>query len=120
MKYKTTAYILCIFLGLFGAHKFYLNKRGMGMLYLFTFGFFGIGWIVDLFTLSSQVDIYNAFFTRMFGPNSHINSIEIGTIEEGVDPQTIVASQLSKFHKRQEAIILSQEKFNNQQFEALA
>lgn len=38
---------LCLFLGWAGAHKFYAGRIGMGILYLFTFGLFGIGWIVD-------------------------------------------------------------------------
>jgi TM2 domain-containing membrane protein YozV len=39
--------ILCWFLGCFGAHKFYEGKIGMGILYIFTFGLFGIGALVD-------------------------------------------------------------------------
>lgn len=62
MKSKGTAYLLWFFLGGLGAHKFYLGKIGMGILYLFTFGIFGIGWFIDLFTLGSQVDNYNAIF----------------------------------------------------------
>lgn len=46
-KNKWTAFFLCLFLGEFGAHKFYEGKAGMGILYLFTLGLFGIGWIVD-------------------------------------------------------------------------
>lgn len=38
---------LCLLLGWLGAHKFYAGKMGMGILYLFTFGLCGIGWIVD-------------------------------------------------------------------------
>lgn len=39
--------ILWFFFGLFGIHRFYLGYKGMGFLYLFTVGLFGIGWIVD-------------------------------------------------------------------------
>lgn len=46
-KNKWAAFFLCLFLGEFGAHKFYEGKTGMGILYLFTLGLFGIGWIVD-------------------------------------------------------------------------
>ena len=41
------AFFLCLFLGYLGAHKFYEGKVGMGILYLFTLGLCGIGWIVD-------------------------------------------------------------------------
>lgn len=49
---RTFALVLCIFLGLFGAHKFYLGKIGMGVIYLLTYGLFGIGWVIDLFILT--------------------------------------------------------------------
>jgi len=48
VKNKTTAILLCLFLGGLGAHKFYEGKMGMGILYLFTWGLFGIGVLVDL------------------------------------------------------------------------
>ena len=38
---------LCLALGWAGAHKFYAGKTGAGILYLFTFGLFGFGWIID-------------------------------------------------------------------------
>ena len=60
MKSKTTAYLLWFFLGAIGIHKFYLGKTGMGILYIFTVALFGIGWIVDAFTLGKKVDEYNA------------------------------------------------------------
>ena len=43
----TVELCLCLFLGWAGAHKFYVGKIGMGILYLFTLGLFGFGWIID-------------------------------------------------------------------------
>ena len=51
-KSKTVALLLCIFLGYFGAHKFYVGKTGMGLLYLFTFGLFGFGWLIDIIMIA--------------------------------------------------------------------
>lgn len=51
-KNKVTALILCIFLGYFGAHQFYVGKSGMGFLYIITVGLFGIGWIVDIIRIA--------------------------------------------------------------------
>src|SRR6218665_915127 len=48
------AYIVLIFLGLLGVHKFYLGRIVWGIVYFFTLGLFGIGVIVDIFTLNSQ------------------------------------------------------------------
>ena len=53
------AYMLWFFFGLLGIHKFYLEKIGMGIIYILTGGFFFIGWFIDLFTLPSQVERYN-------------------------------------------------------------
>jgi TM2 domain-containing membrane protein YozV len=60
MKSKGIAYLLWFFLGVFGIHKFYLDKIAIGIIYLLTGGLFMIGWIYDLFTLGNQVDVYNA------------------------------------------------------------
>ena len=46
-KSRWLAFFLCLFLGYFGIHKFYVGKTGAGILYLFTFGLFGIGWAID-------------------------------------------------------------------------
>ena len=51
-KDKIVALLLCIFLGFFGAHKFYVGKIGMGFVYLLTGGLFGIGWLVDIFLIA--------------------------------------------------------------------
>ena len=52
-KKKSMALIWCILLGLAGAHYFYVGKIGKGILYLFTCGLFGIGWIVDIIRIAS-------------------------------------------------------------------
>lgn len=43
--------VLCIALGWAGGHKFYNKKIGMGILYLLTYGLFGIGWLIDTIIL---------------------------------------------------------------------
>ena len=55
---KWLAFTLCFFLGVFGAHKFYEGKTGMGILYIFTIGLFGFGWLYDLITLAFKPDPY--------------------------------------------------------------
>lgn len=53
------AYLLAFFLGLFGAHYFYLRRPRWGFLYLFTFGLLGVGWLIDLFRLKFLVSRFN-------------------------------------------------------------
>ena len=55
---KWVAFLLCLFLGYFGAHKFYEGKAGMGILYLFTGGLFFIGIVIDLITILCKPNPY--------------------------------------------------------------
>lgn len=55
---KWVAFFLCLFLGFFGAHKFYEGKIGMGILYLLTVGIFGFGWIIDCIILLLKPNPY--------------------------------------------------------------
>lgn len=57
-KNKWVAFFLCLFLGYLGAHKFYEGKTGMGILYLFTAGIFGIGWFIDCVVLLFKPNPY--------------------------------------------------------------
>lgn len=52
-KSKTVALLLCIFSGYLGVHKFYVGKVGGGILYLLTFGIFGIGWLIDIILIAT-------------------------------------------------------------------
>lgn len=47
-KNKWATLALCVFLGFFGAHRFYVGKVGTGVLYIFTAGGLGFGWIIDM------------------------------------------------------------------------
>ena len=53
------AWILLTFLGLFGIHRFYMGKLVSGIVYLCTFGLFGIGYIYDFWTLNDQITVIN-------------------------------------------------------------
>ncbi len=55
----SVAWLLLVFLGIFGAHRFYLGKWISGILYLFTIGLFGVGIFFDFWTLNEQVDEIN-------------------------------------------------------------
>ncbi|HUU78062.1 MAG TPA: NINE protein [candidate division Zixibacteria bacterium] len=47
-KSRMIALLLLLFVGVFGVHRFYVGKIGSGILYLCTYGLFGIGTLIDL------------------------------------------------------------------------
>ena len=55
----TLAWLLLTFLGVFGAHRFYLGKWVTGLLYLLTGGLLLIGILYDFWTLNQQVSEVN-------------------------------------------------------------
>lgn len=57
-KNKWVAFVLCLFLGLVGAHKFYEGKILMGVVYIFTAGLFFVGWIIDLIAILMKPNPY--------------------------------------------------------------
>lgn len=79
IKYDSTAYVLWFFsiFGLLGFHRHYLGKYGTGCLWMFTCGCFGIGALVDLLTLTNQVNQHNtALRANLFSrnQNQHTNT----------------------------------------------
>lgn len=57
-KDKTVALLLCVFLGHFGVHRFYEGRFGTGILWMFTLGLFGIGWIADIIRIACAPNPY--------------------------------------------------------------
>jgi len=52
-KNQWVALGLCVCLGFLGAHRFYVGKRGTGVLYFFTGGGFFVGWLMDVFSIAT-------------------------------------------------------------------
>lgn len=50
---KTIGYLLWIF-GFMGAHRFYFGRQKTGILWFFTLGLLGVGWVIDLFLIPSM------------------------------------------------------------------
>lgn len=55
---KWVALLLCLFLGGLGIHRFYEGKVVTGLLYLFTLGFFGVGWFIDIIRIVCKPNPY--------------------------------------------------------------
>lgn len=60
-KSRLVALVLCVLLGYFGVHRFYVGKFVTGVIWLLTGGLFGIGYIVDI------VMIAMGYFTDVDG-----------------------------------------------------
>ena len=50
-KSKLVTLLLAIFLGEIGFHRFYAGKIGTGLIWMFTFGLCGIGWVIDIISI---------------------------------------------------------------------
>lgn len=59
-KDYNAAWLLLVFLGMFGVHRMYMGKWLSGFLYFFTGGIFLLGYLYDLWTLNDQLTTINA------------------------------------------------------------
>jgi hypothetical protein len=50
---RLVALLFAWFFGMLGIHRFYVNRVGSGILWLLTFGLFGIGVLVDIILIAS-------------------------------------------------------------------
>lgn len=57
-KNKWVSFLLCLFLGFLGIHKFYEGRVLLGILYLLTGGLFCVGVIIDLVILFFKPNPY--------------------------------------------------------------
>ena len=58
-KDRNIVLVCSVILGWLGVDRFLIGSIGMGLLKLFTFGGFGILWLIDLFIIRGKVDDVN-------------------------------------------------------------
>ncbi len=104
MKSLGLSYFLCVlqfFTGISGIHRFYLGKPLSGVLYLLTWGFFGIATIIDLIRMPEIVDTTNfKYLTR----NKKLMLVEKSHFERFSSPER----QILKIAKKHGDIITVQ------------
>lgn len=79
-----TAYALwCLcFLGICGGQRFYAGQVGGGLLYLFTFGLFGFGQLLDLILIPGMVEKRNVYLERIASNTNPAVTFNIGRIPQ--------------------------------------
>lgn len=53
------SWILLVYLGVFGAHRFYMRKWISGIIWLLTGGVFFLGYLYDFWTLNQNISEQN-------------------------------------------------------------
>jgi TM2 domain-containing membrane protein YozV len=82
MKSTAVAYLLWFFFSVLGIHRFYLGRPVSGILFLFTFGGFGLWWFLDLFLIPGMVTMENLKFGVGFG-NRNMNTNVVNVHNHG-------------------------------------
>lgn len=83
-KKKGLAIILCLLGGMLGIHKFYEGKIFMGLLYLVTFGFCGIGVLIDLIKLIGKPSVYYVEKKQYLNAVKNFSYDTVGKVLSGV------------------------------------
>ncbi|WP_437832655.1 TM2 domain-containing protein (plasmid) [Niallia taxi] len=83
VKSTGTAYLCLLFclIGIAGINRFYLGKIGTGIIYLLTFGLFGIGIIYDIFTIPNQVKMTNLLANGGFQANQQNVIVNVNSVQ---------------------------------------
>jgi TM2 domain-containing membrane protein YozV len=87
------AYVLWAFglLGFCGIHRFYTGKVTSGLLYLFTWGFLGIGQFVDLFLIPNMTRERNLFLLYEATVDARNNNPQVTLVKkEESDPMLVL------------------------------
>ena len=114
--------LLCFFLGGLGIHRFFVGKRGTGILMLITFGGLGIWWLIDLIMIAigSFKDIegraitYQSTNTTNTTPGTHVPEKVVET-----PPAKDISAEIEKLADLKDKGIITDEEFQQKKQELL-
>eukprot|EP00767_Chilomastix_cuspidata_P004063 gnl/Chilomastix_cuspidata/4191.p1 GENE.gnl/Chilomastix_cuspidata/4191~~gnl/Chilomastix_cuspidata/4191.p1 ORF type:complete len:126 (-),score=13.50 gnl/Chilomastix_cuspidata/4191:178-555(-) len=96
VKSTVTAYLLCVFTGIFGGHHFYLGRKRQGILYACSLGCLVVGVIVDLFLIPRYIREANTIPHA----TSYIINASLADIDDGFAPTKREAVQFPEYIER--------------------
>jgi len=107
-----TSYLLwlgCVF-QLHGMHRFYNKKYATGLLWLCTFGLFGVGQFIDLFLMPKMVDEHNLRLKAGLGlsPNTMLSQPAIALTIPASPREQLVARLLKAAVTREGKLSVTQ------------
>jgi TM2 domain-containing membrane protein YozV len=99
-KSRAVALALCIPLGIFGAHRFYVGKIGTGLLQLCTLGGLGLWWLYDLITIASgEFRDVDGLRVRLWDPEDAV-ALSQGVPQELLDEIESLRHEVSELAER--------------------
>ena len=99
---RTVAFVLAFFLGVFGAHRFYVGKTGTAVLQLCTLGGLGIWWLIDVIVVGSGSfrDAEGRLISSWEPEGDHL--VTSGTAASILDELDALRAEVGDLHERVE------------------
>jgi hypothetical protein len=99
---RTVAFVLAFFLGVFGAHRFYVGKTGTAVLQLCTLGGLGIWWLIDVIVVGSGSfrDAEGRLLSSWEPEGDHL--VTSGTAASILDELDALRAEVGELHERVE------------------